>query len=237
FASLAPPSLQEMSIDRLRSVTSEPSLHPQLRKLLDESNDGARTFATLALRRLFPARTEEDLARQLLNHALFDRSEAVRQGASLALRDAGQPGLLVNLVAVLDSPSSSLRTRAVEALGHFGRPASPTVKALVNHLDTLGSRSSSGPRATASFGTQRAFVQGFNSAIAQGSAIGNPDIGVLQTGATIDIRVHGVSSSPATLAAKEAKAIRHSLERITGEKPGTTSSAWIKWWKNRETDR
>jgi hypothetical protein len=64
--------------------------------------------------------------------------------------------------------------------------------------------------------------------VAQSAAIGNPQIGTLQEGASLDVAVLG-ASGPSY--ASEASVVRGALEKLTGAQPGNSIAAWKSWWE------
>jgi len=230
FAGAAPPALREMAVTRMLTLPDQPALRAALQVRLTDRSSATRAMATLALRRLAVSEpcVEVEL-QELLRRAARDMSPEVRQGAALALRDAHEEGLVLPLVAALSSPSSTLRAHAAESLGLMGYDAA--VPALVQRLVTLPAQGGAGefsaPRSSIFVGRQIAFVQGFDVDVAQNAAIGDPEIGVLQEGASLDVAVMGASG---TSYVAESAALRGALERLTGAKPGNSVAAWKSWW-------
>lgn len=231
FASAAPPALREMAVARLAGLPDQPALRDALRERLTSAHASERELAALALRRLpAEAGSRDAELQELLRRAARDVSADVRRGAALALRDAGQPGLVVPLVTALGSASPWIRTHSAEALGLMGYGAA--VPALVARLSTLPASGGGGgyvaPRSSLFVGTQTAFVQGFDVDIAQQAAIGDPEIGTLQAGVSLDVAVLG-ASGPGYVS--ESAALRTALERLTGARPGNSVAAWKGWWE------
>lgn len=229
FASLAPPALRELAIARLARQPERETLREELAARLVAPRPGERAAAALALRRLAEGRFLEAELQELLRRAVRDASPEVRDAAARALRDARQPGLAVPLVAALGSEARVVRVHAAQALGTLGQPAA--VPALISRLETLP-RGGGGwvpPRSHLFIGTQTAFVQGFDVDIAQNAAAGDPQIGVLSSGASLDVAVLGASGGPG--AAAESDALRGALERLTGARPGHAVSDWTAWWQ------
>ncbi len=225
FTAHSTPALRELAVNALQhaQLTAE-DLRPRLARDLRAPEPGRRAFAALALRRLYPDAPPAELTRR----AVLDRAPEVRQQAALALRDANDENLIHPLVDVLHSDSSTVRTHAAQALATIG--AAAAVEPLVTHFLALpASGAAHTPRGSVFVGTQRAYVQGYDGNVATDAAIADPIIGVVQSGATLDVEVLGVS--PRALAA-ERKALRSSLERITGAQPGSSRGAWQRWWND-----
>ena len=231
FGGDAPATLRELLLDRLAPEATGPG-RDQLRATLvgelRSQRPGRRAFAALGLRRLFP--TEPDI--EVLRRALIDPAADVRRQASLAVRDSGDDGWVEACIASLSHGSSTVRTHAAEALGTMLEPAA--VEPLVAYYVALSEAGKAGgggggARAMAFFGTQRAFVQGFNANVAAQAAIADPIIGTLQEGASLDARVLATSGGGALNTEKAAA--RGALQRITGADPGRSSQAWTRWWQ------
>lgn len=234
YAAVAPMALRELAVLRLDEVEDREQLRAIWRDDLRHADGGRRQFALLGLRRRFADAVDEDVARELLRRALYDRYADVRRHASLTMAASGERGLETNVAQALASPHAAVRVHAAQALATM--KATTSVGALVQHLSAAAGRGDgSGPRATAFFGTQRAFVQGFEAEVAQNATIANPLVGTLQEGATIDVKVLGVSSSPYGGAA-ERTATRTALETITGADPGSSPSAWARWWEENRAE-
>ena len=214
----------ELAVQRLASIVDAYPLLPELERALAHRSPRRRAFATLALRRLFPGEAVEPL----LVRAVLDGSDAVREGAARALGDVGDATVTAPVLRVLESRSSTVRVRAAEALGHMGYGAAvgPLMRRLVAPL--AGAAGVPTPRAHVFVGKQRAYVQDFDVEVASFEAVSDPDVNVLVEGAVLDARVTGAQAwgSP-----RERAAIRRSLGRITGARPGNTTRAWARWWE------
>jgi hypothetical protein len=228
FASSAPPALREMAVHRLTTSADLDGLRQALQPRLTERSAGVRAAAMMTLHRL-PQRAVPDQSElsTLLHRAVLDRSEDVRLAASLALGDVGEEGLIVPVVAALGSNHPVVRMNAAQSLGSMGYRAAvePLISSLVNLAAGDGAHR---PRGTIHVGRQIAFVQDFDVDVAQSAAIGDPSIGTIQEGATLDVRVMGVSGPSM---ASQSATIRKSLEQLTGAQPGRTRSAWKTWWE------
>jgi len=235
YASAAPPAVRELAVARMLELPDRAALRAALLGRLAGRTSGERAAAALGLRRAWgeeaPAAAPE--LQELLLRAVRDVSPDVRHAAALALRDAHEEGLILPLVTALGSTSAAIRTDAAEALGLMGYTAA--VPALVERLVTLpaagGGGGYSAPRSHVFVGRQIGFVQGFDVDVAQNAAIGDPEIGTLQEGATLDVAVFGISG-PGYSA--ESTALRGSLERLTGAKPGSSVAAWKSWWQENK---
>jgi len=240
FAVAAPRSLQELAVEALREpFAAEPertTLRAELDALLADRAAPARAFAALALRRLLPA---DDLSQPeveaFLARALQDVSPDVRVQASRALSGLREQGIVLPVVQALELDSPAVRIHAAESLGTIGDAAA--VPALVERLVTLPLDGSSGgfraPHGNIFVGRQIAYVAGFRARVAQNAAAADPEIGVLQEGASLDVGVAGSGGDGIYLA--ESKALRTALTRLTGANPGQTKSAWKSWWSQNQS--
>jgi hypothetical protein len=213
-------------------TTRESAADPLLAALLAELDSNVyvrRTFACLALRRLFPT----GAIGQLTVHAVLDPSVDVRDEAILGLRAAQDPKACGMLVQALANPSSLVRTNAIDAIGRAGyaQGVEPLIQLMItaNAAAAAAGGSGGGPvRANLYVGLQTTYVQDFNVQIAQGASIADPIVGVLQSGIVFDVGVGGVSSIPITT---ELWTAARSLVRLTGARIGADPPAWEKWWK------
>jgi hypothetical protein len=228
------PTKRELAVRALAaSATAEAADAPPRASLLDdltrELNAGAttrRTFACLALRRLYTGRALGELAAL----AVFDPALDVRDGAITALSDARNPAACGAVVRALASPNTRIRSRAAEALGRMGyrEGVEPLVQLMLAAAPRPAGGSGGGPvRANLYSGLSTAYVQDYDLEIAQGASIANPVLAVLTSGVVFDVGVGGVSYQPVTADAWDAA---YALARLTGQRFGTDASAWQKWW-------
>ncbi|MFN0243448.1 MAG: HEAT repeat domain-containing protein [Planctomycetota bacterium] len=233
WASKLPPAARECAVREIANLPHTPTLRAALSHELVSQISGRRSFAALALRRIFPG---EEI-RPLLVRAVLDPSDEVRESASHALRTANEPGVIVPIVRVLaESESPTSRIHAAEALGRMGYAAAvePLMSRLYAAAAPTPSASGGGARAPRSHifvGRQLAYVQDFDVEVAQSSAIGDPVVNTALEGAVLDVAVRGVEQ---VSVAVEQATIRKSLGRLTGAAPGNTSRDWMRWWKANE---
>ncbi len=224
----ATPSLREMIVGELAAVPDRAALRDVLQRGLFDGSLRSRSFAALALRRIFPG---EEI-RPLLQRAVLDSSEEVRMEASLALRSAGEPALVAPIVRALESSSSPVvRRNAAEALGNMGYPAA--VPALVSRLAALqGAGSHSVPHANIFIGRQFAYLQDFDVEVAQFQAVADPQINVLVEGQVLDAGVVGVQE---IVVASERRVLQGSLGKLTDADPGNYARDWLAWWEQNRS--
>ncbi|MCA9317892.1 MAG: HEAT repeat domain-containing protein, partial [Planctomycetes bacterium] len=168
--------------------------------------------------------------KNLLMHAVLDPSEDVRASSARALAATGEPGVIVPMVRALNSRQPRVRLQAAQALGHTGFAAA--VEPLMTHLSALSAAQSSVdrrvPHGNIFIGKQFAYIQDFDVEVAQFQAVADPQVNVLIEGDVLDAGVRAVHEYSFVY---ESKAVRGSLERLTGERPGHTARAWQRWWE------
>ena len=222
------PALRELALARLAELESPAALFERLRAGLESGSARTRGAAARGLGRSFPGEALEGL----LVRSVLDGSEDVRAQAALALGRAGEPAVILPLVRSLGSAHGAVRANAIAALGRTGYPAA--VPPLMTYLTTV--QSGGAPRAPAAnifVGRQVAFVQDFDVEVASGAAVADPQVGVLTEGSVLDVRVQGVTVQTAAV---EGRHLRTALGRLTGASPGSTNSAWLRWWDEHRGD-
>ncbi len=228
LGTVATPSVREIAIRCLQRRCDAPVLRTTLAEALLAPSHGLRGFAALALRRTLPG---EELP-ALTSRSILDGSREVRAEACRALRDVGQEGVILPALRALESEYPQVAANAAEALGMMGFPAA--VQPLMSRLAALGAASpgvaAASPAANIFIGRQIAYVADFDVEIAQAASIADPVVRVQGEGTVLDVRVHGIHWQRVVLGGS----IRRSLEQLTGEKPGSTDRAWLKWWKENE---
>ncbi|TDJ67721.1 MAG: HEAT repeat domain-containing protein [Planctomycetota bacterium] len=229
FATTSAHTGRELAIHSLARIADQRALQSALLRALHASSVERRSFAALALRRLHPG--EE--VRALLARAVLDSSAKVRLNAALALRDVGEPALVVPVVRAMEtSTSGRVRLQAEEALGNMGYMAA--VGPLISRLSVLQRAGGSGvPHSNIFIGRQLAYIQDFDVEVAQLQAVADPVINVLIEGQVTDA---GVQSIAHVFFVSERRAVRSSLQRITGENPGGRVRDWVGWWEQYERD-
>lgn len=169
--------------------------------------------------------------KSLLLMSVRDPQEDVRSAAARALGSSQDPSILGPLVAALDSDNTALAERAAVALGYTGLPQA--VPAMANALLSSAPASSAGtasPNGYVFFGRQQAYVQDFDVEVATFAAIGDPVINVLTSGAVLEARVNGVTTTRVSF----RKSLVRSIERLTGDDLGNSKRSWEKWWNQSE---
>jgi hypothetical protein len=222
------PAGRELATQRLRDAAEVPGLLDTLTGELQTKSPRRRSFAALALRRLFTGRA----TRPLLSRAVLDASGDVRTESARALRDAEEPALVVPVLRALGSKSHTVRLNATQALGTMNYAAA--VEPLYNHMAAIQAGSSSrAPHANIFVGKQVAYVSDFDVEVASNEAIADPQINVLIEGTVLDAALIGASE---TQGRTERAASRRALAQLTGAKPGGTMTAWEKWWNEHGDD-
>jgi hypothetical protein len=200
-----------------------PGLRAALGRDLLARPTARRSFATLALRRLFPGSEAEGL----ISRTVLDASDEVRASAARSLDAFDDPQVIEPVVRALYSKHAELRLNAAEALGAMSYREA--VQPLVKRLAALQSGGGSyAPRQHIYVGTQNSYIQDFDVEVAQGAAIADPIVNIMIEGSVLDVAVVGVTDYRI---ATESVALRRSLEHLTGQKPGDSAAAWERWWK------
>jgi len=228
------PALQELTVVEMAKVRDRKALLEGLTGELGARDSKRRGMASLSLRRLFPGKSP----RALILHATLDPSRDVRSSSARTLGAAHDSGVIVPLVKTLDSTHPTLRERSAEALGNMAYPAA--VEPLVQRLRAVsqpGAAAAAGgsrpPHSNIYVGTQMAYLQDFDVEVAMGSSIADPIVNVLTSGSVLDV---GVLSVVQVHFARETRAIRGALGKLTAADPGNSNRAWLRWWEKNSED-
>lgn len=225
----ARPVERELILKLLERSVGRETLAQTFQHELTAFGNRRREFATLAYRRALVG----EQVPELLRRCALDGSTAVRTGAARALAATGEPGMTLPLIRALGSQSPALRTNAAESLGvlatALGAPGTAlAAPALVHRYSALaqGGGVTRPPAAHLFIGKQFAYVSDFDVEIAQGASIADPTVTVGDEGTLLDVRLGGISGWTTV---REARALRGSLELISGEQLGASASAWEAW--------
>ena len=227
--------VSEAIVERLLTAAPRAEVLTALRSDQKSGDWRRRTFAMLALGRLFPM---ED-PRALLLHAVYDPNETARHAAAHAIADAGAEEICKPLVDALGSAQTAIRARAAEALGETRQPI--FVEPLMDRLLMASAPRQGGggggagrpPRGYIFVGTQRAYVQDFDVEVAAGSSVADPVVNTLMEGSVLGA---GVISVETVTIALEIRVIRKALGQAAGFAPGRgTTREWKKWWDSAES--
>ncbi|MDZ4773227.1 MAG: HEAT repeat domain-containing protein [Planctomycetota bacterium] len=183
-----------------------------------------RSFAALALRRIFPGVE----VKALMMRSVFDASADVRRGCALGLKAANDPAVCVPIVRALNSKLPIVRSNAAEALGSMGYAAAvePLVMALA--APQGGGAFQRIPHSNIFIGRQFAYVQDFDVEVAQFQAVADPVVNVVLEGSALDT---AVTAELVYSFASDSVVIQNSLAKLTGEMPGRSAKAWLAWWE------
>jgi hypothetical protein len=134
--------------------------------------------------RLLGAWGDESALRALLFHGARDLDENVRREAVLAAASFGHDDVSAPFVRALGSENLRLVANAAQALGLLGdmRAAAYVVKRLSSH--------GSSTRNFVAFYNQISYVRDYDVEIAQASNIANPNIGMINEGVVLDVKVN-----------------------------------------------
>jgi hypothetical protein len=180
---------------------------------------GVRLFAAEELGRVRDRRA----MRPLVARALRDPDPEVRAACVDAAKAVGDPGLMAPFArAFTTAGSAEIRAAAAEAIGRVGNVRGVAI--LVYSLEAHGG----GPRSYIYTANQMSFVQDFDVEVAQTAFIADPQIGVLQDGVVLDVKV---ASSEWYSTRVERQAIMGALHELTGAALGDDAGSWKKWMK------
>lgn len=231
---LGTPSMRELVVRALAEDPDPGALAAELERSLHDVSAKRRSFAAFATSRLFPgAQPQTFVVRAMFDHDADVRREMTRALARQQELELDAEG---SFLRALESPLSSIRKHAAEGLAILGTDRA--IKPLLNNLASIasGAAQSGGaqrpPRSHIFLGSQIAYVMDYDVEIAQGASIADPVIGVIQDGSLLDVAGYGVTIQREI--AYEARAVRRALEHVTGEHPGDTNQAWLRWREQRE---
>jgi hypothetical protein len=183
----------------------------------------SRLYATETLA---GTKSDESLT-ALIRASIMDVSPEVRAAATDAVKAADHPDAIFPYVRAMESPYAPVRMNAVAAVGALG-----DIRGIETIIRRLKGIHGGGPRVNIFVGRQMSYIRDFDVEIAQAAQIGDPIIGTLQEGVTLDVRVFSVEEDITTV---ERRLLYRSLKKITGEDLGEDTAAWVSWWKeNRE---
>jgi len=229
-----PPAARELMWKQLDPAFTAPENHAAflhaLTAELTSRSARRRAQASAALRRMAPTHLagvttlHQDAVRALVARCALDGSEDVRIHSALALGALEEPAVAAPLVRALASPSASVRLNVIESLGVLALPS--TAPALVATLAATNAASGlTRPPASHIFiGKQTAYLQDFDVEIANGASIADPQIGVIQEGAVLDVRI--VAAHTRMVQVQHKSALRKALIEITGVDHKYDDEAW-----------
>jgi hypothetical protein len=165
--------------------------------------------------------------RALVVRALRDPDADVRAACVDAAKAFGDPNLLAPFARTFTTAESAeVRAAAAEAIGRTGNIRGVAV--LVYSLEAHGG----GQRSYIYTANQLSFIQDFDVEVAQTAFIADPQVGVLQDGATLDAKVVATEWYATRV---ERHAIVDALRTLSGADIGDDPKAWRAWMKtNRE---
>ncbi|MBL8722973.1 MAG: hypothetical protein JNK49_02960 [Planctomycetes bacterium] len=209
-------------------LVREPNADGELRRLArgQAQSQAQRLFALRVLQR----RSAPGNDRFVLRSAVLDDSAEVRSGAIELVRSAGaaDPAAVACLAPGLTHAEGELRIRTAEALGSLGH--ADAVKLLVLAGPNAGKAVGDADpvlRSHVAFLDQQSYVRDFDVEVAQGTAIGSPRVGLLQSGVVLDAAVPMVFEI--------VRSYRRALHTLTGADPGGDPRLWAHWLANLPT--
>ncbi len=188
-----------------------------LSEQLDHGRDGVRLYAANQLVALRDRAAVPRIAAQLVRERERDLRVAYTQGIA-TFENANTAGVL--FVPFLKEKKYQRRYRALQAMAVFRDRR--TVRYLIEHFQLVLSGFGT---ATYTNVTQRAYIKSWKL-VSGGTAttvveVPDPEIDVLQTGVTLEVRVRRV----------ELNLVRAVLEDLTGQSFGADVGAWALWYK------
>lgn len=151
--------------------------------LLGDADAGLRATCC----RLLGEWGDESALRALVFHGARDTDAGVRREAVLAAQSFGNDDTAVPFVRALASSSVQLAANAAQALALLGDQRA--LGYIVKRLESHGSST----RNFVAFMNQVSYVRDYDVEIAQASNIANPNIGMIQEGVVLDVKVSGAS--------------------------------------------
>ncbi len=202
-----------------RDATAEAELRRLARS---EREPHRRKLAVSALHRR-GGRTNQTFAWRT---AVLDPSEAVREQVVTTFPAGERDEAATYLAAALSHRSAEIRVRTAEALGGLGsaRALAPLVAAgpAAARADAAAGTA---PRAHVAFVEQQSYLRDFDVEVASSSFIADPKVGILQSGAVLDVSVLGVQVETVRI----TTAYRRALRRLGGSDPGQDVREWPAW--------
>jgi HEAT repeat protein len=208
---------KKFAADALRGLDPDAVRRPALRALR-RGEPAVREVAAVALGKA----GGRDVLRPLITAAVLDREPAVRRAAAAAIKEIGDPDAIKPLAKGMWSDMSAVRMNAAEALGAVGGVAS--VDWVLRRVQSTGGP---GGRNNIFVGRQISYISDFDVEIAQAAQIGDPIVGTIREGVTLDVRVTSVVEEWTEV---ERRVYYTSLARATGKDLGQDPVAWKKWW-------
>jgi len=158
--------------------------------------------------------------------AVLDPSERVRDQVVASLPQAERDEAANYLGAALGHRSAEVRVRTAEALGNLGSPrALAPLVAAGPAAARADAAAGTAPRAHVAFVEQQSYLRDFDAEVASSSFIADPQVGILQSGAVLDVSVLGVQVETVRITA----AYRRALRRLGGSDPGQDVREWPAW--------
>ena len=209
--------------DNIIAFTTERYKVTPLGYALRSTEPAVRMLAARELGRIKDRRT----LRALVHRTERDADPEVRAACFDAAKAFGDPELIAPFVrTLLNNPEPEPRAAAAEAIGRSGDLRG--IQYLVYAIEAHGG----GPRAHIYGANQLTFVQDFDVEVAQTAFIADPQVGLIQDGFALDVKV---VSSELYQTRVERHAIVGALKRLSGADLGDDAAAWRNWAReNRE---
>jgi hypothetical protein len=217
---------QAAAVEALLARAQDEGVDEQLRRRARSSSTALqRQTALRTLLRRDPAHESF-----VWRSAVVDGDPEVRLAAMGMAKDAGRSEAAVDyLSAGLVQPDGRIRIRTAEAFAALGDRAAIQPLVAAGPLAGTASLSPGATRAHVAFINQQAYVRDFDVEVAMSSFIGDPKIGVVQSGVVLDVTVAAVTRMRTQIVG----AYRRALVTLAGEDPGPDPDAWLGWLEAR----
>lgn len=161
----------------------------------------------------------------LVRSTLADRDAGVREGAVAALNAIALPQTALYYVKPLECSVEAVRHNAIEVLGQLqGNRATEVL------VQTMAAVYGGGPRVYIYIGDQISYIKDYDVEVADTAAIADPEIGVVQSGAVLDVKVMRIIE---WITVRETQLIAQALEKRTGQAFGADPQRWLAWWEKQ----
>ena len=217
------PKAERMAMKAMESVADENKVEP-LAYALRYPSESVRLFAAKELGRIGDRRA----IRPLVYRSLMDTSESVREASVTAVKAFADPNRLAPYVKALASENQNLRMNSARAIGDLGDIIG--IEYLVYKLRYGGGGIG---RNSLYIANQLSFIQDFDVEVAQTAFIADPMVGIIQEGATLDVKVNSLTGTGWLI---ERRVIRNALAKLSGVDLGDDALAWAKWWSENKSE-
>ncbi|MBM4062607.1 MAG: hypothetical protein FJ265_16145 [Planctomycetes bacterium] len=163
----------------------------------------------------------------VLRTTVLDGSPEVREAAAELLRGHGRAdaAAVTYLAPGLMHQNGRMRVRTAEAFAALGHRDALRLLVLAGpNAGVALAAADPAVRGHVAFLNQQAYIRDFDVEVASASFIADPKVGLLQSGAVLDVTVAGVFEATVIV-----RAYRQALRRLAGSDPGADPRAWATW--------